>query len=162
MYLALALSCFSLMKFSCELFFFKVLSALFLFLMASLIFSFHHGTLGFLKFALLSIVFCAIDVICVLNFCVASSMFDQSLSPISLDSSSSRSVNNFQFGFFRFHLCIWLYLASVCLVYNLMFIGRWSLLYISFSTSHSSLERWRVYSVRDLCSKIFHWLNLCG
>jgi len=83
--------------------------------------------------------FCTIDVICVVNFCVTSSVFDKPCPLFIILDSSSRSVNNFQFGFFRFHLCTWLFLASVCLVNNLMFIGRWSLLYTSFNTSHSSL-----------------------
>jgi len=70
---------------------------------------------------------------------VVSSISMMLWSTILLVSSSSRSVYKFQFGFFKFHLCLFEWLLLTCLCDILILIGMWSLLYISGKTSHWSL-----------------------
>lgn len=76
----------------------------------------------------MTIVFFAVSVIRFVKVWVVLSVSKMVRSSIFLVSSSSRSVYEFQFGFFKFHLCLFEYLLFTCLGNILILIGMWSLL----------------------------------
>ncbi|KAF0704808.1 Uncharacterized protein FWK35_00036927 [Aphis craccivora] len=127
----LALSCLSLMR--SEMFFeiWYVLSALFFCLIASLISSFHQGTLLFLiEFEVLPIAISAALIMDSEMKLVSFSIVLVSDWVLSCISVSTRLEKNAQSAFFNFHL--WEGVGDSVLVDSRdIIIGRWSLSYIS-------------------------------